>query len=117
MRNMSFAYTTRQCRARTKTMTRRLGWRSLKPGDLVQQVEKAQGLALGEHPVPIHVIQITHTRWEPLKAITWHDVILEGFPYDCVMDTERFIKMFCILNAPGCHRNTLVNRIVFRYID
>ncbi len=48
---MSFRLTAEQMRARTKTVTRRLGWSSLKPGDIVQPVEKAQGLRKGEKVV------------------------------------------------------------------
>ena len=43
-RNMSFAMTTEQIRARTKTVTRRFGWWFLKAGDQVWAVEKAMGL-------------------------------------------------------------------------
>ena len=42
-RLMSFSMTTPQVRARTKTVTRRLGWRFLKPGVVLWAVEKAQG--------------------------------------------------------------------------
>ncbi len=47
-RNMSFSMTTAQFRARTKTVTRRLGWWNLKPGDVIMGVEKAMGLKKGE---------------------------------------------------------------------
>jgi hypothetical protein len=50
---MSFALTTEQVRNRTKTVTRRVGWRFAKVGDVVQPVVKAQGLKKGEHPQPI----------------------------------------------------------------
>ena len=46
-RNMSFALTTEQFKARTKTVTRRFGWWFLKPGDVVRGVEKAMGLKPG----------------------------------------------------------------------
>ena len=48
MRNMSFAMTTEAVRNQTKTVTRRFGWWFLKPGDMVQPVEKAMGLRKGE---------------------------------------------------------------------
>ena len=44
MRNISFSMTTEQVRRREKTVTRRLGWSDLKPGTILQAVEKAQGL-------------------------------------------------------------------------
>jgi hypothetical protein len=48
VRNISFALTTAQVRARTKTVTRRVGWTFLKPGDLLQPVVKCRGLKKGE---------------------------------------------------------------------
>ena len=47
MRLMSFALTTRQFLAHEKTVTRRLGWEFLKPGDRVCGVEKGMGLKKG----------------------------------------------------------------------
>jgi len=44
MRNMSFAMTTNQILAQTKTVTRRFGWWNLKTGDVVQPVKKTMGL-------------------------------------------------------------------------
>ena len=41
-RNMSFMITKEQVRNRTKTVTRRLGWAFLKPGDIVNAVEKGK---------------------------------------------------------------------------
>src|SRR4051812_15043835 len=49
VRNMSFALTTAQVRARTKTVTRRGGWLFAKVGDVVQPVVKSQGIKKGEH--------------------------------------------------------------------
>ena len=43
-RNMSFMLTTEQVRNKTKTVTRRLGWWFLKPGEIVNAVEKGMGL-------------------------------------------------------------------------
>ena len=42
MRNISFMLTTQQFRNRTKTVTRRMGWWNLKPGDILMGVEKRQ---------------------------------------------------------------------------
>ena len=68
MRNMSFALTTEQIRARTKTVTRRLGWEFLKPGDLVQAVVKCQGLKKGEKVEPLAELRIVAVRRESLNA-------------------------------------------------
>lgn len=53
MRNMSFSITTRQVMARTKTVTRRLGWLHAYPSQQVLPVEKSRGLRKGEKVRPI----------------------------------------------------------------
>lgn len=59
-RNISFALTTPQFRARTKWVTRRLGWLFLKPGDTLMGVEKGMGLKInGETVWPI--ILVSHS--------------------------------------------------------
>lgn len=51
MKLMSFSMTTEAFERCEKTVTRRLGWWNLKPGELLQGVEQAQGLRKGEHVV------------------------------------------------------------------
>lgn len=111
MRLMSFALTTEQVYAGTKSVTRRKGWRFIKPGDIVQGVEKAQGLKKGEHPVKIRLIRIISTRWERLDAITPEDVKREGFPGKT---PEWFIEMYCAHN--GGDGSQMCNRIEFEYL-
>jgi len=110
-RNMSFSLTTRQVRKRQKTVTRRVGWWFLKPGDVVNAVEKAMGLRKGERIRPICRIRIVSTRKEPLSAITDADVVREGFG---TMPREWFIQMFC--KTHGCRSDDAVNRIEFEYL-
>lgn len=110
MRNMSFFHTQEQIRNGTKTVTRRLGWGFLKPGDLVCAVEKGQGLKKGEKVQRIKVIRIEDTRPEPLMSIDQADVIREGFPE--LMPFE-FVMMFCEMNK--CRPMQRINRIVFSY--
>jgi hypothetical protein len=117
MKNMSFFLTTAQARAKKKTVTRRLGWANLKPGERVQQVEKGQGLKKGEHPVKIHVVECVSNDRERLNEMIvnysygWRECEREGFPQ---MTPEAFVKMFCKHNK--CTRRKTVNRIVFRYV-
>lgn len=111
MRNMSFSLTTPQMRARTKTVTRRLGWWFLKPGDIVCAVEKGQGLKKGEKVVRIGPIRILSTRRERLRDITRPDVAKEGFPG---MSPNDFVWRFC--NHAGCYSTQLVNRIEFEFV-
>lgn len=111
-RNMSFMLTTAQYCARTKDVTRRLGWANLKPGDMFNGVEKAMGLKKGEKINKLGVNRVVSTRWEPLNAITPDDVRREGFPG---WTPEQFVAMFCEHNK--CAPDTPVNRIEFEYMD
>jgi hypothetical protein len=122
MRNMSFWLTTKQCRDKTKDVTRRLGWSELKAGDLVQQVVKGQGLKKGEAIEKIHVIRIISTRWEPLKRLTddlaygFAETAREGFPEGSGSYSwpSAFVGFFC--NTHHCTPEMKVNRIEFEYV-
>jgi len=112
-RNMSFAMTTEQIKNKTKIVTRRYGWIFLKPGDLVQPVEKAMGLKPGEKMKKIGgLIRIVSTYQEPLSFITHSDVVLEGFP-DWTAD--QFIQM--LVDHYKVDPMKEVNRIQFEYLD
>jgi hypothetical protein len=114
-RNMSFSMTTEAARRREKDITRRLGWANLKPGDVVQQVEKAMGLKKGEKIVRLHLIEVVSNNPEPIEAFETHgpdECRREGFPD---MSPAQFVDMFC--NHNKCHEGTIVNRIVFKYLD
>ena len=110
-RNMSFAITTDQIRAKTKTVTRRFGWWFLKPGDVVRGVEKSMGLKKGEKIKPLAMVRIVSTRAEPLNEITQDDVIREGFPD---WTPSQFIKM--LVDHYKVDPSTTVNRIEFEYL-
>jgi hypothetical protein len=113
MRNISFALTKEQVQSRTKTVTRRQGWKTLKPGIQLQPVEKGMGLKKGEKVVwiggPIEVVSVT---CEPLNAITAEDVIAEGFPD---FSREDFIEFYARHNRISPH--DFVNRIEFKYVN
>lgn len=106
-RHMSFALTTAQVKAQTKDITRRFGWKFVKPGDVLWAVEKSQGLKKGEKVKRICLIEVVDSRWERLDAITQEDVIREGFPD---WTPQQFIDF---LNQPP---DKMVNRIVFKYL-
>lgn len=110
MRNMSFAMTTNQIRAKSKTVTRRLGWRNLKPGTQIQACVKCQGLKPGEKIERLCVLEIVSVRRERLDAITQEDVRAEGFPH---LSPAEFIEIFCA--GMGCTPDTEVTRIEFAY--
>jgi hypothetical protein len=115
MRNMSFSLTTEAVRRREKTVTRRLGWKNLKPGTYLQAVEQAQGLKKGEHVVPIckiRVVSVTPERLGDILAyfLPMYELRKEGFPNTTLAE---FITMF--MDANHCTTDTMVNRIEFEY--
>ncbi len=112
MRNMSFALTTPQILARTKTVTRRTGWTFLKPGDRIQAVEKGMGLKKGETVRRLAVLRVESVTRETLaEGLDRSDVMREGFPE---MLPREFIDMFCRTHK-GCTPDTVVTRIAFSY--
>ena len=113
MRLMSFALTTEQVRNRTKTVTRRLGWKNAKPGWIVQPVVKGQGIPKGGKVEKIGgPIKFISVRREPLSFIEDDDVVREGFPNT---PSHAFVEMFCEHN--GGVFNQEVMRIEFEYLD
>ena len=112
MRNMSFAMTTDQFVAQTKTVTRRFGWWFLKSGDSVCGVEKGMGLKKGEKIRRLGIIEIISISTEPLNTITQDDVIREGFPG---WTPEQFVQM--LVDHYRVSPSELVNRIEFKYMN
>ncbi len=110
-RNMSFTHTTEQIKNRTKTVTRRLGWWFLKPGDILNACEKCQGLKKGEKVNKLCQIIIVSVKKIPLDKMTHAECYREGFPD---MWPSEFIQMF--RHEMRCRLKTNVNRIEFRYI-
>lgn len=109
MRLISCALTTQQIRDRIKTVTRRLGWTTLRAGELLCVCEKVMGLQ-GKPLVRLAVVKVVGVRREPLHAIDDEDVSREGFN----MPAHEFIEMFN--SNMGGDRYTLVTRIEFRYV-
>lgn len=103
MRNMSFALTTDQVRARTKTVTRRTGWASLKPGTLIQPVVKGMGLKPGEKVqkigAPIRVVSVRRERLDLMTSDTeygFEECKREGFgDHRELMWPSCFVAFFC----------------------
>lgn len=115
--NISFAMSIHQIRDESKTVSRRLGWQQLKPGDLLLPVEKCMGLKKDEKIKPIRgPIIVTNVRFEPLQLMTDDplygnfECILEGFPD---LTAEQFVHMLC--RAYRCTPSTTVTRIQFCY--
>jgi hypothetical protein len=116
MRNMSFALTADQIVAGTKTVTRRIGWEHLQPGDQVRPVLKAMGMRKGEHVQvltdPLTVRSVRRERLDRLlKDLDYGsaEVVAEGFP---TLDPWEFVDMF-LSSHKGCRQDSLVTRIEF----
>lgn len=123
VRNMSFALTTDQVRAGTKTVTRRMGWRTLKPGTLIQPVKKGMGLKPGEKIERLRgPIRVTGVRFEPLRQMLddldygFVECMHEGFGDHPVYSwPSEFVTMFCSTHK-GCTPDSVVTRIEFEYV-
>lgn len=111
MRNMSFSLTTEQIRNRTKTVTRRRGWKFLKPGDLLNACVKCMGLKPGEQVEKLAVIRVVMVTHEELQVCTDSDAAREGFPQ---MTGAEFVEMFC--RHMGGDRYQQVTRIEFEFV-
>lgn len=117
-RHISFALTTEQVLARTKTVTRRLGWKHLQPGTLLRGCRQCMGLAAGETVDVLCTIRVTDVRTEPLRAMLDDEAYgraecaAEGFPN---LTPVEFVDMFC--HAMKCDRAMPVRRIEFAYVD
>ena len=111
-RNMSFALTKAQIRNQTKTVTRRDGWQNLKPGEIINAVEKAMGLKKGEKIKALCQLRVISVTRERLIDITPDEVIKEGFRQ---MTLYEFIGFFC-QSHKGCYPEKVITRIEFEYI-
>lgn len=118
-RNMSFSLTTDQIRNRTKTVTRRKGWKFLKAGTVINACVKCMGLKPGEKVEKLCQIFITDVRRESLDNMD-HDGFgsygnteadKEGFP---LLTGIEFVNMFC--KHMGGEPDQIVTRIEFEYI-
>ena len=115
---MAFSHTSAQILDRSKTVTRRTGWRYLKPGDLVQAVEKSRGRRTGEPVRTLGVLRVVSVRVEPLSRLLTDagyaedELPREGFP---CWSRDEFIEMFLRVNALKSTAAD-VTRIEFEYV-
>ena len=118
MRNISFSMTMAQFRARTKDVTRRMGWAGAKPLDKLMGCEKCQGLGPGGKIVKMGAIQLVDVRQEPLRrmidepAYGREECRREGFPD---MTPAQFVEFFC-RGHKGCTPETIITRIESSYL-
>jgi hypothetical protein len=122
MRNMSFSLTSAQILNRTKFVTRRIGWRFLKPGDLLQPVRKAMGLKAGEKAEwlggPIRVVDVRRERLDRMVSDAGYgvrEVRLEGFAGHPTKGwPDQFVAFFCASHR--CLPGDEITRIEFEYV-
>ena len=118
MRNQSFIHTQKQYEEQIKDVTRRLGWRFARVGDVVRGCRKCQGLKKGESIEVLGHHRFTDLRWEPLRRMIDEpeygavEVIREGFPE---MTPTEFVAFFC--KAMKCTPGTLVHRMEYEYVE
>lgn len=115
--------TKEQVRARTKTVTRRMGWRNLKPGEMLSGVEKGMGLKPGEKIIRIDTIRVVDARFEPLRRMTddldygFEECRKEGFgDHPLLRFPSEFVQFFC-RSHKGCTPETEITRIEFEYME
>lgn len=87
---MSVSHTEAAVVARTKTVTRRLGWLFLKPGDRLTLCRKVMGRKPGEPLVRLAEVEVVSVRREPILAMTEDDVRRECVPLRDRWGDERF---------------------------
>jgi hypothetical protein len=108
---MSVALTEAAVVDRSKTVTRRLGWRFAKPGDRITLCRKVMGRK-GEPLVRLAEVELVSVRRERLLEMDPTDVRKEGFPD---WTATQFIDYFC--EHMGCNWQTFVTRLEWRYLD
>lgn len=102
-------------------MTRRLGWRFLKPGDLLSAVVQSRGLRKGQKVERLATIRVVSVRRERLLAIRrdtdygLEECRLEGFAdHPELQWPDRFAAWFAA--GHGCEIDDEVTRIEFEYV-
>jgi hypothetical protein len=120
---MSVAFTEQAVVERRKTVTRRKGWKFVKPGDRLTLCRKVMGRKPDEPLVRLAEVEVVSVRREPLGLLDpgpgvpdgygWSEVALEGFPG---MHPGVFIKRF-FREAQGLMPDDDVTRIEWRYLD
>jgi hypothetical protein len=112
---MSVALTEQAVRERRKTVTRRLGWANLKPGEQLTLCRKVMGRRKADGTVEplirIAEVEVVSVRREPLSSIGPGETTLEGLPE---MTGGAFVEFFC--KAMRCTPDTWVTRIEWRYL-
>lgn len=116
---MSVAFTEDAVRNRTKTVTRRKGWKFLEPGDRLTLCRKVMGRKPGEPLVRIVDVEVLAVHQEQLVDLmnrpeyAAEEMAREGFPG---MSPHDFVNHYFVL-AQGMKIADFVTRIEWRYLE
>ena len=111
-RLMSVSLTEQAVVERRKTVTRRLGWLFLKPGDRLTLCRKVMGRRPGEPLVRLAEVEVVDVSRQELWDISYEDVVAEGFDsFEC----GDFVEFFC--DHMGGTPDQVVTRIEWRYLE
>ena len=122
-RLMSVSHTEQAVVERRKTVTRRLGWRMLKPGDTLTLCRKVQGRrrkdGTVEPLVRLAEVEVVSIRREALIAMTDDDVPREGVPVEQWgaypgRGKWAWVEWFC--DTMSVLPETEITRIEWRYL-
>ena len=108
-----------QFKNRSKTVTRRVGWKDLEAGDLLCGIEKGQGLKKGEKVKRLGVIKVEKATQEWMSDFVGRPDAVEecrreGFPE---MTPQEFNTFFRKSHANPGADDLLVTRIEFSYVE
>jgi hypothetical protein len=109
---MSVSLTEQAVIERRKTVTRRIGWTFLKPGDRLTLCRKVMGRQKDEPLVRLAEVEVVSVRREPLAHITGTDVGREGFRGWTAL---QFVQFFT--DHMGGDPRQEVTRIEWRYVS
>jgi hypothetical protein len=117
MRRMSFPDTAPEVRERLQTVTRRLGWRFVKAGDVIQAVEFESNSS--RSPRVLGILRVRGVRVESLSRLVTDatyaedELPREGRP---CWSRDHFIATFLRRHRLK-HANVDITRIEFDYVD
>lgn len=121
---MSVSLTAPAVERRSKTVTRRLGWTFLRPGDRLTLCRKVMGRRKGEPLERLAEVEVTDVRRERLWDITDDDIVREAVDPalfgETYTDTGRptvgaWVEWFC--EEMDVRPDDMVTRIEWRYVD
>lgn len=113
-RLMSVSLTETAVVERRKTVTRRLGWKFLKPGDRLTLCRKVMGRKPGEPLVRLAEVEVVSVRREPLWDMPQADIALEAVPHTLGWSASDWVEWYGY--AMRCRLSTEVTRIEWRYL-